>query len=30
MKGEVQPMTATWNPSGYMRNVVELVTLTAV
>ncbi|MEZ5566314.1 MAG: molybdopterin-dependent oxidoreductase [Gammaproteobacteria bacterium] len=22
-KGEVQPMTATWNPAGYLRNVVE-------
>lgn len=22
-KGEVQPMKATWNPAGYMRNVVE-------
>lgn len=21
--GEIQPMTATWNPAGYMRNVVE-------
>jgi sulfite dehydrogenase len=21
--GETQPMTATWNPGGYMRNVVE-------
>ena len=29
MKGEVQPITATWNPSGYMRNVIEIVTLTA-
>lgn len=27
--GEVQPMTATWNPGGYMRNVVETVKITA-
>jgi hypothetical protein len=23
--GEVQPMEPRWNPSGYMRNVVETV-----
>ncbi len=22
-KGEVQPLTASWNPAGYLRNVVE-------
>lgn len=27
--GETQPMTASWNPSGYMRNVVEQVRVTA-
>jgi hypothetical protein len=27
--GEVQPMVATWNPSGYARNVVERVKVTA-
>ena len=27
--GEVQPMMATWNPSGYMRNVVEIITVEA-
>lgn len=27
--GETQPMTASWNPSGYMRNVVETVRVTA-
>jgi sulfite dehydrogenase (cytochrome) subunit A len=30
IRGEVQPATATWNPAGYMRNVIEVVTLTAV
>jgi DMSO/TMAO reductase YedYZ molybdopterin-dependent catalytic subunit len=28
--GQVQPMTATWNPSGYMRNVIETTSVTAV
>jgi len=28
--GESQPMTAIWNPAGYMRNVVETVTVSAV
>lgn len=23
-KGEVQPMVASWNPAGYLRNVVEI------
>lgn len=27
--GGVQPMTAGWNPSGYLRNVVERVPVTA-
>lgn len=27
--GEVQPMAARWNPPGYMRNVIETVTVTA-
>jgi hypothetical protein len=27
--GEVQPMTAFWNPAGYLRNVVETVRVTA-
>lgn len=26
--GQTQPLTPTWNPSGYMRNVVESVTVT--
>jgi len=29
-KGEVQPGTANWNPSGYMRNVIESVAVTAI
>lgn len=29
-KGETQPMEATWNPAGYMRNVVETVNVSAV
>jgi sulfite dehydrogenase len=29
MSGEVQPMAANWNPSGYMRNVVETLTVSA-
>lgn len=29
-KGETQPMTARWNAPGYMRNVVETTTITAV
>jgi sulfite dehydrogenase (cytochrome) subunit A len=28
--GESQPMTALWNPAGYMRNVVETVRVVAV
>ena len=28
--GETQPLTATWNPAGYMRNVVETVKVVAV
>jgi hypothetical protein len=28
--GQVQPMTASWMPAGYMRNVVETVKVTAV
>jgi DMSO/TMAO reductase YedYZ molybdopterin-dependent catalytic subunit len=28
--GETQPLEATWNPSGYMRNVVETVEVLAV
>ena len=28
--GEEQPMTAKWMPAGYMRNVVETVTVTSV
>jgi hypothetical protein len=28
--GASQPMEALWNPSGYMRNVVESVKITAV
>ena len=28
--GESQPMEALWNPAGYMRNVVETVTVQAV
>ncbi|MDG3443400.1 molybdopterin-dependent oxidoreductase [Nitrospirillum amazonense] len=27
--GETQPLEANWNPSGFMRNVVETTTLTA-
>jgi hypothetical protein len=27
--GQTQPMQAQWNPSGYMRNVVETTRLTA-
>jgi DMSO/TMAO reductase YedYZ molybdopterin-dependent catalytic subunit len=27
--GDVQPMTAFWNPAGYLRNVVETVRVTA-
>ena len=26
--GEIQPMTANWNPGGYLRNVVESTTIT--
>jgi hypothetical protein len=29
-KGETQPETANWNPSGYMRNVVEQLAVVAV
>jgi len=28
-KGEAQPEKATWNPAGYMRNVIETVHVTA-
>ena len=28
--GEIQPMTATWNPGGYQRNVVEITRVVAV
>jgi hypothetical protein len=28
--GQSQPMTALWNPMGYMRNVVEAVRIVAV
>lgn len=28
--GDTQPMNARWNPAGYMRNVVETVTVSAV
>ena len=28
--GDVQPMTATWNPAGYRRNVVEQTPVTVV
>lgn len=28
-KGEVQPSTATWNPSGFMRNVIERTDIVA-
>jgi len=28
--GESQPFEATWNPSGYMRNVIERIQVTAV
>lgn len=28
--GETQPMTASWNPGGYMRNVVEITQITIV
>jgi DMSO/TMAO reductase YedYZ molybdopterin-dependent catalytic subunit len=28
--GQTQPMTATWNPAGYMRNVIETTFVTAV
>jgi hypothetical protein len=28
-KGETQPATASWNPAGYMRNVIEAVHVTA-
>lgn len=27
-KGEIQPMVATWNPAGYLRNVVETTPVT--
>jgi len=27
--GEVQPSTARWNPPGYMRNVIETISVTA-
>ena len=27
--GKTQPMEPTWNPAGYMRNVIETVRVTA-
>jgi hypothetical protein len=27
--GQTQPMKPLWNPAGYLRNVVETVTVTA-
>jgi len=30
LSGEVQPLTANWNNSGFMRNVVETVQVTAI
>jgi sulfite dehydrogenase (cytochrome) subunit A len=27
--GDMQPMEASWNPAGYLRNVVETVRVTA-
>ena len=27
--GQIQPMKPLWNPAGYLRNVVETVTVTA-
>lgn len=27
--GQSQPLTALWNPAGYMRNVVEATRVTA-
>ncbi|WP_028168881.1 Ig-like domain-containing protein, partial [Bradyrhizobium elkanii] len=27
--GQTQPETATWNPPGYMRNVIETTSVTA-
>ncbi len=27
--GQTQPMTASWNPAGYMRNVIETTSVTA-
>lgn len=29
-RGQTQPMQATWNPSGYMRNAVETTRVTAI
>lgn len=29
LKGETQPSVATWNPPGYMRNVIETTTVVA-
>ena len=29
-QGEVQPMTADWNPGGYRRRVVETTSITIV
>jgi DMSO/TMAO reductase YedYZ molybdopterin-dependent catalytic subunit len=29
-KGEVQPDTPNWNPSGFMRNVIETIDVTAM
>ena len=29
-KGDMQPMEANWNPSGFMRNVIETISISAV
>jgi hypothetical protein len=28
--GETQPAAATWNPAGYMRNVIETIKVNVV
>jgi hypothetical protein len=28
-RGEIQPMQSNWNPSGFMRNPVEVIGLVA-
>jgi hypothetical protein len=30
MAGEVQPDASNWNPSGFMRNVIERTSVTLV